>query len=233
MADFLLQRSLHFTITTIYTVFIIATSAYILYKTKEAYKLTGHKGILYFRATFFFLALMFLTRLAARAMFEITKNTPLIPLPHIYILATLTLTGTLCIISLLYSLLWHIFEPEHNRWYIPIGLLTGAGVLSFITFKTQTLNLFLGIIVAIFITSFIIKWITTKKAKWFMKTGITYAAFFLFWLVNIYSTIVNNQRMIYTLPMFLLSIILMLFIAYKVNKHFKTKTSTKSKVIDA
>ena len=219
-------------INLIYTVIIAVLALYGFFKTKLAYTLTKHKGILYFRLSFLFLAIMFIIRLATRLLFEINRTTSLhIPL-HKWTFLGLALSGILSLICLLYSLLWHIFEPTEDKDHAPLVLIGIALILSFLAIQGRAFNTLVGIIIVSFIACFIIKWVSTTKKKWFWKTGTIYLSFFVFWMLNLYTVMLANQRVLLRAPIFIGSTLLFLFIAYKVHCHFPNlskKNSKKSK----
>lgn len=172
-------------ITYTLIVFIICLLIYL--KTKEAYNLTKHKGIMYFRDAFLLFGIAYLIRF----LFEIIQFSTMtffdafIPRRFIFPIVLLIM-GYLSSIGILYLVFSTIWKKINNKVMIIIGHII-ALTLSIIVFLTQshTLMLYLQIILLLIavVTSMFSH---QKKKKWFSQAKVLYLLIFIFWIMNMW-----------------------------------------------
>jgi len=174
-----------------YTLIVVFLCFTIYYKTREIFDLTKHKGIKYFRMTFLFFGLAYISRFIFFLFLLMVITLDVFYMRHIFGIFPLVFIGyfsTIGILSLTYSILWKKLHINHTFskhifliFNIIAVLISGIAFFSrspFILILAQVLLLiFTSIIIACYILS---NWRKTPRLY------MLYILFFLFWIVNLF-----------------------------------------------
>ncbi len=215
-------------IEILFSIIIIIACYYIYKKTKEIYELTDHKGIEYFRKSFLFFGAGHILRFMIQIFSMLHRDFNIFPFGPYGMRFFLMIVGSImgyvsimAIICLTYSLIWKYMKIKKYDLIIlnfiallPIPLIIFLDY-SIILIPFQLLFiLFVGIL-ALVVNS--IKRRKRKKKNHFLKLYSAYMLLYIFWGFNIAGIIVRFHPVINHIFRSL-SIILFLFIAYKVGK---------------
>lgn len=186
----------------------------IFFKTREIYELTRKKTIFFFRNTFLFFSVAFLIRFIL-ILFILTDILPRERWYHFIVLMFMAYLSTMAIVSLLFSIIWKRIKFKFIYIIINIVVL----FISVLIFFTRSFELLLFTQLILFATAIIMAILKFNK-----KGGLLtlYILLFLSWIINMYMT--NNPRLmepLFKVPLYLLSIILLGIIYYKVHKWIK------------
>ena len=174
-----------------YTLIVVFLCFTIYYKTRDIFDLTKHEGIKYFRITFLFFGLAYISRFIFFLFLLMVITFDVFYMRHIFGIFPLVFIGyfsTIGILSLTYSILWkklHINHTFSKHIYLIFNiiavLISGIAFFSrspFILILAQVLLLiFTSIIIACYILS---NWRKTPRLY------MLYILFFLFWIVNLF-----------------------------------------------
>jgi len=205
-----------------YSFIIIVCSLMVYFGTKELYKLSGHKGIKYFRQSFLFFAIAYFFRSTIVFAVKYLQVSRIIEFsPRIFALGPVTLvifmyTSTMAIFCLTYSVMYKKFKNP-NTIYLFHAL---AIALSIITSSIKEVQILLTIQVILFlfvITTAYLAHKSTKKKK--NSLYVIYVLLFAFWILNIIDILVPNLLQSFKLLISLSSILIFLTILYKVLKN--------------
>lgn len=221
----------------VYALIAIAICGYVFLKTKEIYDLTKHKGIRYFRRSFLFFGLGFLTRLIFTGIllsavvstpfgfeFEVRGIRPMHEIFEFSILsfALMSYFSLMAIISLTAS----TFSKKINslKFDIVSNILAILAAL-FVTLTRSNGLLLIVELITIFVITLIAFVSHTKKPKSnTIKLYTIYGLLFIFWTIN--SILIDPKPKIFPihglkLVSYVLSIALLFIIAYKVKNKLK------------
>jgi len=206
----------------IYTLVISLICLMIFLKTKDAYNLTKHKGIMYFRDAFLLLGLAYIMRLIfgivnfSTSLFQIWIPRNIIFPSILLILSYLSTTG---IIYLIYSSIW---KKVQNHNVLLIGHLI-AIIVAVISFYTRSHELLIGLQIILLIILVLGNMFSNKKKKIFSQAKILHILIAVFWLMNLW--LIIPKSMFYNLEvkmiLQIISIGVFTFIYYRVLKWLK------------
>lgn len=172
----------HFTSEFVYSSLIVFLCLFVFFKTKEIYALSKHKGIKYFRLTFLFFALAYLTRFILN-LFQLSLVTVQVHFPfkilHPFVFSFVGFFSTLALCYLAYSSFW---KKNSYKLFTSIALLLSliVAIVAFITSSPFVIALVQIPLILLLI-------ISTVRSKNF----ILYVLISLFWLLNI---LILNQK---------------------------------------
>ncbi len=201
----------------IYSLMVIVLCMMIFYLTRELYSLSTHKGIRFFRMTFFFLGLAYLFRLVFQIIqlmiFQNHTHMEMWTLNSALLLVT-TYLSTSAIISLFYSVSWK--EVRIPNFEILASMISIA--LAVLAFFTREYLLLVVIQASILLAGFIIGHLKAQK-KHHSNIMALYMLIMLFWIFNL-ATLVPGWFMPVGLKVFLnvISIIVFISIYLRVRK---------------
>jgi hypothetical protein len=174
----------------VYTLIVVFLCFTIYYKTREIFGLTKHEGIKYFRITFLFFGLAYISRFIS-VLLKLMVVTFDIYFPiHIFGIFPLLFIGyfsTMAILSLTYSILWKKLHIKHTFLKHTFLLFNVIAVLiSGIAFFSRSPSiLILAQAVLLIFTSIIIAHYIFSNSRKISRLYILYILFFLFWIVNL------------------------------------------------
>ena len=205
----------------IFSTFIILLCLIIYFKTKEAFKLTKHRGIEYFRKTFLFLAFAYLFRFISSALmiFSITNG---IRFPR-FLFGPLSLIfvsyfSTMAIIYLFLSISWKRLNWKGARFIVPII----AVMISLVAFFSREPLIIILIQAVLIVSAAILSFKLHKKSAKFSKLSAIYILLFIFWMIGLAP--LSARRPFpheFVLIIHALSFIIFMIILYKVHKWLK------------
>ena len=173
---------------TLIVVFLCFT---IYYKTREIFDLTKHEGIKYFRITFLFFGLAYISRFISVLLKLIVITFDIYFPMHIFGIFPLVFIGyfsTIAILSLTYSILWkklHINHTFLKHTFLLFNII--AVLISGIAFFSRSpFILILAQAVLLIFTSIIIACHILSNSRKTSRLYILYILFFLFWIVNLF-----------------------------------------------
>lgn len=202
-----------FGIEILYSYILIVSSLMIYYGTKELYELSGYKGIKYFRLSFLSFALAYFSRSFIKILIPffgwersifgllISRTTLLL---FLYF-------STMAIFYLIYSLRWKKWENISPAYFHLIAFF--ISLIITLTANVEYYLLFNFIIFAIMLYVFL----DSHEHK-HNKLYFIYILLFVFWILNIFDTLVPNFLQLYQLLIYLASTTIFLLILYKVLK---------------
>ncbi len=205
----------------IYTVIIVFLCFLIYYKTKEMYDLTKHKGIHYFRNTFLFFGLAYISRFILHLL-SIANVTLDIYLPRKVFLPIIMLPvgylSTMALFYLTYSLVWRKIK---NKYFLIFSNIT-AILFSIVAFVTNSPCIISILQLILLIFTIIITFTIFIKRKRVSQTRILYLLIIIFWITNL---IVLSPRRFFIFEAKILfqvlSVAIFILIYYKVVKWIK------------
>ena len=203
----------------IFSIILIVLSFIIFYKTKQVSDLTKHKGISYFRKTFLFLALAYISRLISSMLILLRINLdiarfPLIPISFIFI----SFFSTMAIIYLFLSISW---KELHGK-YIDIISMIIVLIISIIVFILREPLILIICQAVLLILTAGLSYKLHKKSNKFSKLFVIYILFFIFWILGLAP--LSSKRLIphgLGYLAHLLAFIVFLIIFYKFHKWVK------------
>lgn len=203
-----------------YTVVIVFLCFLIYYKTKEVYDLTKHKGIHYFRNTFLFFGLSYVSRFILHLLL-IAGRTLDIYIPRRFFLPIIMVPvgylSTMAIFYLTYSTIWKKVKYKHFIVFSnTIAIL--VSVIALITKSPIIVSILQLLLVAFTLI------ISAKKYKKVKKTHIRglYLLISIFWLINLF--VLGPKRVIpfeFKVVFQIISIMVFIVIYHKVTKWTK------------
>jgi hypothetical protein len=206
----------------IYTFLVSILCFLIYYKTKDLYSLTKHQGIKYFRYTFLFFGLAYLTRflLFLFMISPLSFNNCGLPRKMFGLLFIIILGyfSTIAIMNLSYSIIWKKIPKK--------GLFLFANIfaifISYISFKTRSFEIILYIQLLLFIIALFIIIFLNYKNKKVNNFFFIYILLFLFWTISLF-TITKRPIVPFELKiiLYIISVGIFSIIYYKVKKWTK------------
>ena len=173
-----------------YTLIVVFLCFTIYYKTREIFDLTKHEGIKYFRITFLFFGLAYISRFIIVLLKLIVITFDIYFPIHIFVIIPLVFIGyfsTMAILSLTYSILWkklHINHTFLKHTFILFNIV--AIIISGIAFFSRSpYILVLAQAVLLIFTSIIIAGYIFSNSRKTSRLYMLYILFFLFWIVNL------------------------------------------------
>ena len=205
----------------VYTLIIVFLCFLIYYKTKEVYDLTKHKGIHYFRNTFLFFGLAYISRFILHLLL-IANVTLDIYLPRRFFLPIIMLPvgylSTMALFYLMYSLVWRKISNKHFIIFSNLFAVLFC-IVAFVS-KSPYIISILQLILLVF--TIIISFTIFKKRKRVSQTRILYLLVILFWIINL---IVLSPRIFFLFDVKILfqilSVVIFILIYYKVVRWVK------------
>lgn len=204
------------------SIFILCSLIYL--RTKEIYELTSEKSIRYFRYSFLFLGIAYLSRsvlyllLSWGVIFEIP---PRLLFPDLRIVALfsgffLAYFGSLSILYLILSLIWRKLG-ENSQETIAHILSVFVALLTFL-FKATSLVGSQLIFFTILLTAIYLNYQKAETKKPFFS-GVypIYILIFVFWVINVILLTIRMQFEM-KLILYLLSVFFVGYIAYRVSR---------------
>jgi len=169
----------------VYTLIVVFLCFTIYYKTREIFGLTKHEGIKYFRITFLFFGLAYISRFIS-VLLKLMVVTFDIYFPiHIFGIFPLLFIGyfsTMAILSLTYSILWKKLHIKHTFLLFNVIAVLISGIAFF---SRSPSILILAQAVLLIFTSIIIAHYIFSNSRKISRLYILYILFFLFWIVNL------------------------------------------------
>jgi hypothetical protein len=170
-----------------YTLIVVFLCFMIYYKTREIYDLTKHKGINYFRITFLFFGLAYISRFISilSMLMDITFDVYFpTPIFRIFTLVFIGYFSTMAIVSLTYSILWKNLQIKNIFVLFNAIAFTISGIAFF---SRSPFLLTLAQAVLLIFTSIIIAYYIVSKSRKISRLYMLYILFFLFWIVNLFA----------------------------------------------
>ena len=173
-----------------YTLIVVFLCITIYYKTREIFDLTKHEGIKYFRITFLFFGLAYISRFISVLLKLIVITFDIYFPIHIFGIIPLVFIGyfsTMAILSLTYSILWKKLQTEYTflkHTFLLFNVI--AVIISSIAFFSRSPSiLVLAQAVLLIFTSIIIACYFFSNSRKTSRLYMLYILFFLFWIVNL------------------------------------------------
>ena len=173
-----------------YTLIVVFLCFTIYYKTREIFDLTKHEGIKYFRITFLFFGLAYISRFISVLLKLIVITFDIYFPIHIFVIIPLVFIGyfsTMAILSLTYSILWKKLQIKHTflkHTFILFNII--AVIISGIAFFSRSPFILISAQALLLIfTSIIIAFYIFSNSRKISQLYILYILFFLFWIVNL------------------------------------------------
>ncbi len=211
-------------IELVHTLIILIFCSLIYFKTKEAYQLTKHKGIQFFRYSFLFFGLAYASRLFLH-IFLIGQTIifePLIKHQGIMLMPVFNLIiayfSTMAILYLTYSTVWKKFSMDHFITFSNIIAILIAA-LAFI-YRSHIIISITQLLLLVITSIISIQKYQKRKKK--THTRSLYLLISVFWLINLF--IVGPKKFLsfeIKLALELISIGIFFLIYYKVKKWIK------------
>lgn len=204
-----------------YTAIIVFLCFLIYYKTKEIYDLTKHKGIHYFRNTFLFFGLAYISRFILHLLL-IANATLDIYLPRRFLMPIMMVPvgylSTMALFYLMYSLVWRKISNKH---FIIFSNLF-AVLFSIVAFVSKSPYIISILQLILLVFTIIISFTIFKKKKRVSQTRILYLLVILFWIINL---IVLSPKRFFLFDVKILfqilSVVIFILIYYKIVKWIK------------
>ncbi|MBC8494928.1 hypothetical protein H8D36_02125 [archaeon] len=205
----------------VYTIIIFIICFLIYFKTKEAYSLTKHRGIKYFRDAFLFFGLAYLVRFLMEIVFFSTRGSHLF-IPRFYlfpiILMLIGYLSTIAILNLVFSISW---KKINNHYLLLVGHII-AVVLAVVTFLTRSHDILAYLQLALLIVALVINFVSKKKKKKFCKNNVLYTLILIFWVVNLWIILPRKFLSLELKLVFeIVSLVVFIIIYFKVLKWLK------------
>ena len=203
----------------LYAFLIIVCSLMIYFGTKELDKLSGHRGIKYFRFAFLFFAIAYFFRSFIKFLIGILDmDDILIILPSnagFLFLFLFIFFSSLALLFLIYSIKWKDWDKKINGFYL-LPIVAFALAVFAVIFNHPLIYLLINIILLIFS---LITLYFSKKSKKKNSLYVVYALLFVFWILNILDLLVPRILQYFQLLIYLISSFIFLLILYKVIKN--------------
>ena len=208
-------------IEIIYAFVIIICSLMIYFGTRELYKLSGHRGIKYFRLGFLFFAFAYFFRSFIKVvLLYFNKEEIRAIAPFLFGSVTLFVFiyfSVMAIFYLLYSVIWKKLDKKLDKIWI-FHLI--ALIISFILVSSGNPivgYLLLNILLFGCIIFMVYKAYHQSKKKGF-NLYVIYGLLVIFWILNILDILVPSFVQGFQLLIYMASIVVFLMIVYKVIK---------------
>lgn len=201
----------------IYAFVIIICCLMIYFGTKELYKLSSHKGIRYFRLSFLFFALAFFFRSFVKITFLLIKNprTMIFPLEIFQGITTVLFIyfSTMAIFYLIHSMLWKKLNKFPKAIYLFHALAIITAIITIIFYNNILVYALINTILLLSII-IIITFVNKNEKKNLLKVVYILLSVFLFF--NIIDILIPEFFQTFQLFIYLVSVIIFLWILYKV-----------------
>lgn len=207
-----------FTIELAYTLIAVILCFLIYFKTKEIYDLTKHKGISYFRKTFLFFGMAYITRFVFHFLkisnIWLDLYIPRRTMGPIFMLFT-AYFSTMALLCLIYSTTWKRFSSKE--------FMIAANILAVLIALAAAISppLFLITQAVLLIIAIALSLIVRKKTG-IPKTTLLYFLVFAFWIISLILIIPGRVLGFeIRIALELISVVLFGIIYYKVSKWTK------------
>jgi hypothetical protein len=210
-----------FGVELVFSLIIIFLCLVIYFKTREAFKLTKHKGIDYFRKTFLFLVFAYLSRFISSILiiFGIKNG---IRFPRVFfgplILIFVGYFSTMAIICLFLSTSWKQIKWKHTGFFSHIV----AAIVALLAFASREPIILISCQATLLLVTAVLSFKTHIKSKRFSKLFAIYILLFIFWIVGLVPLssrgFFPREWIFFIHP---LSFIIFIIIFYKVHKWLK------------
>ncbi len=206
----------------IFSIAIVLLCLLIYFKTKEAFKLTKHPGISYFRNTFLFLALAYFFRLVL-TIFLFSRIFVDVTFPRHFIMPIfmvfISFSSTMAIFSLFLSTSWKQLKLKNANLFAALIALV-ISVSPFFSRGEPFLLIFAQALLLLLTAVFYLK--SHKEFKKFPKLFTIYILLFLLWIFALVP--LGSKRLFPHEFVFIgevISLVIFAIIFYKVNKWIK------------
>jgi len=210
-----------FGIELIFSIVIILLCLIIYSKTKEAFKLTKHKGIEYFRKTFLFLAFAYLFRFISSVLmiFSIANGFRLPrflfgPLSLIFV----SYFSTIAIIFLFLSASWKQIKWKYTGFFSHVL----AAIIALLAFVSREPVIIISCQAILLLITALFSFSLHKRSKKFSKLFVIYLLLFIFWIFGLAP--LSSRRFFpreWILIIHIISFVIFITIFYKVHKWLK------------
>lgn len=223
MTPFVLPVREFFMIEIIYFLIITALCSAIFIKTREIYKLTGYRGIGFFRNIFLYFSLGYFFRFIHLAIILGKSN---IKAVHLFHSINFIFIGYFSTMAVFYICLATLAQKiKFSDIQIVIWTQVIAVVGSIILFMSKSLEFIIFIQMTIFAVTLVVTLITSRRptlfSKLFSNNSITYGMLFMFWVISV---VLFNRKM-FTMNMrialYIISIFVFASIFMRVHKRLK------------
>jgi len=199
-----------FGIELLYIAIIIALCAIILWKTKESYELTKHKGIKYFRMTFLFLLFGYILRFILLVMFIYRDHyghqflTQMKATPFF-------LMGYFTVMSL-FALIYATLHKKIKWSFETLGVIAVifSSLVVFGSFDIFLVLIALGLLVYFVVKIFM---------RGLSKMNVLYFSLFVLWMLHLF-TLEKGISVGQKFMLYLGSVAILAFLTYKVFRRF-------------
>jgi hypothetical protein len=174
-----------FPIEIVLTLLVVVLCGLIYFKTARMQKLADHKGIRFFRNTFLFFGLAFLSKILMGLIMFMGRLFELCNCGHHFMPLPLLLTAYFSTVAIFYLILSLVWKKIMIRHCVP-GIHLLAAVLAVISFFFRLPWLVSFIQALLIITSVFIIYRTKKKSKRSKTLFTIYALLFLGWVSSLY-----------------------------------------------
>lgn len=200
------------------TLIILLMCIFIYLKTRDLYTLTKHKGIKFFRNTFLYFGIAYLTRLLFSFRFLLQGFKGVMPLIHLILGIIFIYSSSMAILSLAASLFYKEIKNKTGAKWLSLNLhqITIILIGLLIIFQSSLIIFVAQILVSLISIIFIL--IKHKKIK-ITKLRLTYLILFLFWAINLLLIDPLSQLFKFRLLAYLFAVIIFGIITYKTIKH--------------
>ena len=198
---------------SIYFISVIALCLTIVFKTREIYKLTKHRGINNFRNIFKYFALSYFFRIIQIIILLLKDSLSLMTLLIISgaNLFLISYMSTLALFSIFFTISNRLTRNQELIFKI---LAFGISIMAFLTLSIE----FITIIQLLTTIVIVITLLKSKKSKLLTKMKIIYLLLILFWIINLLFVSSFSFQTIFRTPTYMISLILLFLIEQRVKK---------------
>jgi len=201
----------------LYSFIIVICSLMIFFGTKELYKLSGHKGIKYFRLAFLYFAIAYFFRSFIKIIIVCFGMDGFRSFGFLFGAASSFLFMYFSIMAIFY-LLYSVLYKKLKRDYIKV-FHVGLLVLTFVVIgfgNNIKLILLANILLLLFIVYIVYLAYMQSKKKKSLNLYIVYFLLSIFWMLNIIDILIPDFLRAFQLLIYLMSLGVFLVILYKV-----------------
>ena len=198
----------------IYSLVVLIACLLIYFEVSKLYKLTDYKGIRYFQNTFLFFAIAyffrFLSKPVVRSLFGIRMY-----YFNILILLVFVYASCVAVFYLIYSLVW----KRLGGLWVEVLIHIISVVIALAVLLTGNIWIFIIVNLALLIYAFIAVNLQRKNKKF--KMYLIYLLIVVFSILNLVDILVPNFLFGLQLWIYIFSVVLFMFLLYKVLKEVK------------
>ncbi len=162
----------------------------IYFKTKEAYSLTKHEGIKYFRDAFLFLGFAYILRFIFMAMMLSATIFDVFLPKNQFFPISMMLTGYFSTIGLIYLIFSSAWKYMKKKYVLALShiLAVAASIVAFITRSSMILlAIQIALIVVFIVATILLSKKTESQSKKLTKVKFLYLLVGLLWLINLFT----------------------------------------------